>query len=64
MEKEIRINNNRDSAETIDLIKNYIDIIKEYKNIDIPLDEAVNLYKHILNNFSADDYIGDRHISS
>lgn len=60
-EKEIRQNNNRDSAETIDLIKNYIEIIKKEKDIEIDEEEAIALYKHILNNFLAEDYIGDKH---
>jgi len=56
-------NINRDSAEAIDLIKNYIRIIKEAKNIEIPEEEPIQLYKYILNNFINDDYIGDRHNS-
>ena len=51
----------RESPEAVDLLKNYIKIIKEVKNIEIPESEPIQLYKDILNNFSNEDYIGDRH---
>jgi len=56
-------NINRDSHEAIDLIKNYIEVIKREKNIIIPEDEPIKLYRHILNDFSSEDYIGDKHNS-